>query len=46
MHGVHPVQDYMETADMLVAAALWKKKEKLQDRPLPTIISAIHNSSI
>ena len=40
MHGVHPLQDYMEIADMLVAAALEKENLELQDRPLPTIISA------
>ena len=40
VHGVHLLQDYMEIADMLVAAALEKENLKLQDRPLPTIISA------
>lgn len=40
MHGEHPLQDYMEIADMLLAAALEKQNLKLEDRPLPTEIYA------
>lgn len=40
MHGVHPLQDYMEIADMLLAAALEKQNLKLEDRLLPIKISA------
>lgn len=39
MHGVHPLQDYMEIADMLLAAALENKNLKLEDRSHPTKIS-------
>jgi len=40
VHGARPLQDYMEIADTLVAAALEKENLKLQDRLLSTIISA------